>query len=112
MKKVNVSKFNVNELLKNLNECDSDDFNEVGLYKVYVGGRGCVEEVCYVGLSDEIEVCENDDELISNIRKGKFGGDDEFSVEFVGVYNYEVNGKIVYGVSMFEELSYEYFYVN
>lgn len=110
MELVTVGKFNRSDIVT-FTGGERSDFPEVGLYKVYSGCRGELEQLEYLGDSETVEYFESDEELISKLEE-EISDEDGIDLEYAGVFMYDYGDELIYGVTLSEEFSYEYYYIN
>ena len=89
-----------------------EEFEKTGLYKVFLGSRGSVEDIEYIGESNVLEY-KDKDELINESMELECNKDDEDIREYFEEYcdSWVEDNKVVYE-QLNEEEYFVYFYLK
>jgi hypothetical protein len=96
------------DFVNNISSFGVEEFEKSGLYKVFLGSRNIVEDIKYIGESNELEY-RDEDELINESVQVE-GNEDirEYFEEFCS--SWVEDNKVVYEI-LNEEECYVYFYL-
>jgi len=97
------------DFVNNISSFGIEEFEKSGLYKVFLGSRNIVEDIEYIGESNELEY-RDEDELINDSVKVE-GNEDirDYFEEFCS--SWVEDNKVVYEI-LNEEECYVYFYLT
>jgi hypothetical protein len=97
------------DFVNNISCFGIEEFEKSGLYKVFLGSRNIVEDIEYIGESNECEYKDKEELIIENVE---LDGDDEYR-DYYEEYcsSWVENDKVVYEV-LNEEECFVYFYLK
>ena len=97
------------EFISDISFFGIEEFEKSGLYKVFLGSRNIVEDIEYIGESNELEYKDKDELIKENIE---LDGDDDYKDHYEEYCSSWVDdNKVVYEV-VNEEECFVYFYLK